>query len=144
MYVNTLRDALTQENGNVTIDMKMLSSKRTFDCYSQPGWIIHLLLNLLPSSSIILIMLHIDLTQIFIHMLFAKTYYGQPICNQWTLRIMSQANPRAPVVVPRVVVNVIHMACMALASAWSIISLAEAMFCGGLVCYTVHRTWLTV
>ncbi len=61
-----------------------------------------------------------------------------------TFKSISQAKARAPKVLPKVVVTVVCMACIAVASALSIMSLAWLIFCGGLVCTSVLSTSVTV
>jgi hypothetical protein len=61
-----------------------------------------------------------------------------------TFKNISQAKARAPGVLPKVVAMVVCMACIAVASASSIMSLAGVIFCGGLVCTSVLSTLVTV
>ncbi len=76
--------------------------------------------------------------------MFTSTRNGLPICNQWHVKNISQAKARAPGVLPKVVATLVCMACMAVASASSIMSLAWVIFCGGLVCTSVLCTLVTV
>jgi hypothetical protein len=61
-----------------------------------------------------------------------------------TFKNISQAKARAPGVLLKVVAIVVWMACIAVASASSIMSLAGVIFCGGLVCTSVLSTLVTV
>ncbi len=61
-----------------------------------------------------------------------------------TFRNISQAKARAPGVLPKVVATVVCMACIAVASALSIMSLAWVIFHGGLICTSVLSTLVTV
>ncbi len=61
-----------------------------------------------------------------------------------TFKNMSQAKTRAPSVLPKVVATVVCMACIAVASALSIMSLAWVIFHGGLVRTSVLSTLVTV
>ncbi len=57
---------------------------------------------------------------------------------------ISQAKARAPGVLPKVVATVVCMACIAVASASSIMTLAWVIFYGQLVCTSVLSTLVTV
>ncbi len=61
-----------------------------------------------------------------------------------TFKNISRAKARAPGVFPKVVTTVVHMACIAVAGALSIMSLAWVIFRGGLVCTSVLSTLVTV
>ncbi len=64
--------------------------------------------------------------------------------NSGTFKNISRAKARAPGVLPKVEAMVVYMACIAVASASSIMSLAWVIFCGGLVCTSVLSKLLTV
>ncbi len=61
-----------------------------------------------------------------------------------TFKNISQAKARAASVLPKIVATVVCMACIALTSASSIMSLAWVIFCGGLVYTSVLSTLVTV
>ncbi len=61
-----------------------------------------------------------------------------------TFKNMSQAKARSPKVLTKVVATVVHMACIAVANASSIMSLAWVILHGGLVCTSVLSTLFTV
>ncbi len=61
-----------------------------------------------------------------------------------TFKNISQANARAPRVLPKVEVAVVCMAWIAVASASFIMSLAWVILCGGVVCTSVLSTLFTV
>ncbi len=61
-----------------------------------------------------------------------------------TFKNISQAEARAPGVLLKVVAMVVCMACIAVASASSIMSLVWVIFCWGLLCTSVLSTLVTV
>ncbi len=61
-----------------------------------------------------------------------------------TIKNISRVKARAPRVLPKVVAMVVHMSCIAVASASSIMSLAWVIFCGEPVCTSVLSTLVTV
>ncbi len=61
-----------------------------------------------------------------------------------TFKNISQAKARAPGILPKVVATVVRMACITVASALPIMSLAWVTFCGGLVCTSVLSTLVAV
>ncbi len=61
-----------------------------------------------------------------------------------TFNNISGVKARAPGILPKVVAMVVCIACIAVASSSSIMSLAWVILCGGLVCTSVFRTLFTV
>ncbi len=73
-----------------------------------------------------------------------STCNSLPICNLQHIKNISQGKARAPGVLPKVVATVVCMACIAVASASSIMSLAWVILRGRLVCTSVLSTLVTI
>jgi hypothetical protein len=78
--------------------------------------------------------------------MFSSLCDGTPICNQWNveMRSMSLLNTRLPGLLPKVECTPARMACIAVDNALSTYCTVLVIFCGGLPCNNVLRTFPTV
>ena len=107
-----------QFNGDHATDMHLLNGKRTCSSYSQLGWIMHYLQNLLTRSTVILSLIPISMVKVAIEKYCLQIY--QIFCQSTisgTSQNMSQLNVRDPSVLPSAVATETCMECIAVTKA---------------------------
>jgi hypothetical protein len=75
---------------------------------------------------------------------FTSMCDGMPIRNQWNVEKHVSVNKRLPGLLPKVECTPALMTCIAIDNASSTYCAALAIFCGGLPCNNVLRTFPTV
>ena len=82
VYVDAFGDTWTQFNGEHSSHVGLLNVVRTSSSYSQLGWVVHFLQNLLTQRIVILTLLPVCKVKPAIDILFMGLNYHLPICHQ--------------------------------------------------------------